>query len=66
MGKDNVKPRESQTVPQGGHRTAAEGVPCCPEAVQNESSIRKNVLKWFKRTGIPENIFIDRPVAKNC
>lgn len=65
MGKDNVKPKESQTVPQEEHQVVAEGIPCCSETVLNESRIKENLIKYFEHTGIPENIFIDKPVAKN-
>ncbi len=65
MGKDNVKPMESQTVSQEERQVVAEGIPCSSETVLNETRIQENLIKCFEHMGIPKNIFIDKPVAKN-
>lgn len=60
MGRGNVQAMEKQTVPQGGHWKAVEDVPCFSGTEQNVSLIKEALIKLVERTGIPQNIVIDK------
>lgn len=60
MGQDNAKITEKQIVIQGEHWKAVKDVPCFPEAEQDVSLIKEALIKLVERTGIPQNIVIDK------